>query len=101
MLFKGGAQSRRKMRNLRTPPYIQLFSRRVARAAGTWHLPLLPCLLTPSPCAWFSLSVRKGKWAESTLFRDGSEPPRPPEGTSCWAMALPAACGLPNGGPGP
>lgn len=69
------------MRNIRTPLYIHLFPNRVAQAAGTPHLTLPLAPAHPQPIFIIqSMSVRKGKKAESTLFKDGSEPLGPPEG---------------------
>lgn len=69
------------MRNIRTPFYIHLFPKGVAQAAGIPLLTLLSAPAHPQPIFNIqSMSVRKGKQAESTLFRDGSEPLGPPEG---------------------
>lgn len=90
------------MRNLGTPLYINVFSNRVAQAAGILP-PLSPqLLLTTHPFLLFSpcqLEKESGLKAPcSEMAQSHCSHLRVP---SCWAMALPAACSLLYGGQGP
>lgn len=95
------------LRNLQTP-YIHLSLFKCRGSGSSYSRSHSPFNYHPTQAVFIvqSMSVRKGKRAISTVktlpFSETAQSPwghlRVP---SCWAMALPAAYGLPYGGQGP